>query len=233
VLVLAIDTALATGGVALASGGQVLASRILEPGRTHSVTLLPAVAELLAEAGAAVEDLQGLAVTRGPGYFTGLRIGLATALGLALARDIRVAAFSSLKLLAAGAPPSAGSLWALADARRGLLYAGQFAPGPDEPRLLGREAAITPERLAPRLQAPALLVGDGARLHREALSAPGLELAPPQYDRIDPGRLAVMGAARLVGGGGLEAGRLRASYLRPSDAEVRFGLPLDEYNLVS
>lgn len=232
-LVLAMDTAFGAGGVALAHGGRVLASCVLEPGRTHSTTLLPAIASIMEQAGASLDDLGGLAVTRGPGFFTGLRIGLATALGLALARDLEIASFSSLRLLAAGAPPFAGDLWALADARRGLLYAGRFTGPAGEPVLAGREVAIAPQRLAPMIQAPALLVGDGARLYYQDLAAEGLELAPAQCEAIDPGRLALMGEARLAAGEGLAAGQLRASYLRPSDAEVRFGLPLDEYNLVT
>lgn len=231
-LVLALDTALASGGAALAEGGRVLAVRILSPGQSFSSRLLLAVEELLAAAGARPQDLGGVAVTLGPGFFTGLRVGLATAQGLALGLGIPAVGMSSLRLLAQAAPPGQGTIWALADARRGLLYAAAFARR--QGRLIRRERdmAISPERLAGRLQAPALLLGSGARLYADRLLGPGLELAPAELDQPDPGRLALMGARRLARGQGLAAEALRPRYCRPSDAEVRFGLPLDEYHLI-
>ncbi|MEW5911654.1 MAG: tRNA (adenosine(37)-N6)-threonylcarbamoyltransferase complex dimerization subunit type 1 TsaB [Thermodesulfobacteriota bacterium] len=229
---LALDTALAGGGAALAQGGQVLAVHRLEPGRSFSSRLLSAVEELLAQAGAAPADLGGLAVTLGPGFFTGLRVGLATAQGLALGLDIPAVGVGSLRLLAEAAPEGAGTIWAIADARRGLVYAAAFAW--EGGRLLRRQedVAITPERLAQRLEPPALLLGSGARLYADTLLGPGRELAPPELDLPDPGRLALIGARRLAQGQGAGPEDLKPRYCRPSDAEVRFGLPLDEYRLI-
>lgn len=231
-MILALDTCLAGGGAALASGGRVLAQALLEPGPGFSRRLLPAVEQVLAQAGASPRDLTGLAVTIGPGFFTGLRVALATAQGLALGLNLPVAAFSSLRLLAAGAPAGSRIIWALADARRGLLYAARFEQ--DGETLLRREPdmAISPELLLPRLEPPALLLGPGARILEPDALAPGLELAPPQCDLPSPGLLALMGQRRLEKGQGVPAHQLRPRYCRPSDAEVRFGLPLDDYRLV-
>lgn len=231
-LVLAVDTAFTQGSVALAQGEQVLARRSLDPERTNSATVLPAMEQVLAEAGCSLKDLSGLAVTRGPGYFTGLRIGLSTVLGLAMGLGLKVQAISSLRLLAAGVPDFEGALWVLADARRGLLYAGAFGPGRRERARLSEEMAITPAKLAALIKPPALLVGDGARLYAQELCVPGVELADEAFDHSDAGLLARLGAARLAEGRGLDPAKVTPSYLRPSDAEVRFGLPLDEYNLV-
>lgn len=231
-LVLALDTALTRGGVALARGEKVLAAAGLDPARTHSASLLEAVDAVLAEAGAQLKDLDGLAVTVGPGYFTGLRIGLATALGLALGLGLKMAGLSSLRLLAAGAPEFDGDLWALADARRGLLYAARYRPGRPEPERMGQEMAISPDKVAGLIKGPALLVGDGARQYFAQLAGGGVELAPERFDRTDAGLLARLGAGRLGRGLGRDPGEISPSYLRPSDAEVRFGLPLDEYRLV-
>ncbi|MCB2193592.1 MAG: tRNA (adenosine(37)-N6)-threonylcarbamoyltransferase complex dimerization subunit type 1 TsaB [Deltaproteobacteria bacterium] len=231
-MILALDTCLAGGGAALAHGGKVLAQALLEPGPGFSRRLLPAIEQVMHQAGASRSELTGLAVTIGPGFFTGLRVALATAQGMALGLDLPVAGVSSLRLLAEAAPEGRRVVWSLADARRGLLYAACFEQ--DGESFTRREAdmAITPERLLPLLEPPALLLGPGARLIDPANLAPGLELAPEAMDQPSPGLLALIGARRLAHGKGLAPHQLRPRYCRPSDAEVRFGLPLDDYHLV-
>ena len=231
-IVLALDTALASGGVALASGGQVLARTRLEPGQSFSSRLLRAVADLLAQAEMDPGGLSGLAVSLGPGFFTGLRVGLATAQGMAFGLGIPAVGISSLRLLASAAPAEAETVWAVADARRGLVYAAAFRRQGQNLTRLEEDMAISSELLAERIQAPALLLGSGARLYAEALQAPGILLAPPGLDETDPGLLALMGAERLARGQGGGAELLKPRYCRPSDAEVSFGLPLDEYRLI-
>ena len=231
-LVLALDTSLSGGGAALARGGRVLAEARLEPGPGFSQRLLPAVEQVLAQAEAAPRDLEGLAVTLGPGFFTGLRVAIATAQGMALGLELAVAGISSLRLLAEAAPPQAGTVWALADARRGLLYAAAFQRREGRLERTEEDMAISLPRLAEVLQPPALLIGPGARLLEPEHLAPGLELAPEELDTPSPGRLALLGERRLQNGQGVSALELRPRYCRPSDAEVRFGLPLDDYRLV-
>ncbi|MCF8032182.1 MAG: tRNA (adenosine(37)-N6)-threonylcarbamoyltransferase complex dimerization subunit type 1 TsaB [Desulfarculaceae bacterium] len=231
-LVLALDTSLSGGGAALASAGRVLAESRLEPGPGFSRRLLPAVDEVLNRTGAAPRDLEGLAVTLGPGFFTGLRVAIATAQGMALGLDLPVAGVSSLRLLAEAAPQDAETVWALADARRGLLYAAAFRREAEGLVRQEPDMAISPELLAQRIQAPALLLGPGARLLEPEQVAPGLELAPTELDQPRPGLLALLGERRLLKGQAASALELRPRYCRPSDAEVRFGLPLDEYRLV-
>lgn len=230
--ILAIDTAQASLGLALAHEGRVRGELLTTAATTHSRRLLPALDFLLAQCGLDQSDLTGLAVSLGPGFFTGLRIGLASAQGLALGLDLPVAGVSSLRLLAAGAALGDGLLWAVADARRGLVYAAPFRRQGDELARLEPDAALSPERLAQRLTAPAWLVGPGARLHADQLLAPGLTLAPALYDQPRPGLLALIGEQRLAQGQGLPPEAVRPRYCRPSDAEVRFGLPLDDYRLI-
>lgn len=232
-LVLAIDTALKGGGVALARDGELLAESFWQVGSTHSRLLLPAIANLLETAGESRQSLEGVAVCAGPGYFTGLRIGLASAQGLALGLGIMACPVSSLRLLALGAASHQGVIWAVADARRGLVYAAPFRSGPAGLQRLAPDAAMSPERLAVAIEPPALLVGDGARLYGAELTAPGAVLAPAAFDLPRPAHLALLGARRLAEGRGVLPQSLAARYCRPSDAEVRFGLPLDEYNLVT
>lgn len=102
-LVLAIDTALSACSVAIVRDGETLASRVEPMARGQAERLAPLVAELMTEAGITFEALDRIGVARGPGAFTGLRVGLAFARGLALARDIPCVGLSTLKILATSA----------------------------------------------------------------------------------------------------------------------------------
>lgn len=111
--------------VALGVDGAVLARRELTP-RGHASRVVPWIGQLLAEAGLGYADLDRLAVGRGPGGFTSLRIGLGIIQGIALAHDLPVAPVSSLAALAHAAVPGDGPILALIDARMGEVYAGWF-----------------------------------------------------------------------------------------------------------
>ena len=231
-LTVALDTCFQAGGVALAQDGELLGEVMLNASTTHSRRLLAAVDYLLEQTGRRREEISGVAVTVGPGFFTGLRIGLATAQGLALGLDAPMAGVSSLRLLAHGAAVRDGLVWAIGDARRGLLYAACFrAEGYGLARVSEYDFAVSPERLLSMLEAPATLVGPGARLLPEGLDH-GLALAPRWMDLPRPGLLALIGHQRLSSGQGVAPEAVRPNYCRPSDAEVRFGLPMDGYHII-
>jgi tRNA threonylcarbamoyl adenosine modification protein YeaZ len=149
---LALDTGSPTVSVALARDGAVVASRSVAQERS-SKRLLEMVQEVLDEAGIKIGDLEGIAVLRGPGSFTGLRIGLATTLGLHQALGIPATALPSLQALAASLGQS-GLVIAAVDALRGDWSAQAFVdgrplgemelvPGPELPRLAGgREGVV-------------------------------------------------------------------------------------------
>ena len=139
------------------------------------------------------------AVASGPGSFTGLRIGIATARGLALALDRPCIGVSTLKALAAGAP---GGL-ALVDARRGELFALDAG---------GSAVVELPEDVAGRLQPGTLCVGDGARRYRSLLEAAAAVVPPDDDARHAPGAEAL---SRLAAGGG----QPEPVYVRRPDAE--------------
>jgi tRNA threonylcarbamoyladenosine biosynthesis protein TsaB len=236
-LTLAIDTSFAPVALALARDGQILGEIFTQAASKHSQRLLPALDFLLAQCQVDRREVGGLAVSLGPGFFTGLRIGLATVQGLALGWGVEVAGVSSLRLLAEASLtslPQGATLWAVADARRGLVYAAPFVLENGRLARQDEDSAFSPARLAERLVAPALLVGAGARLHAGNLLRPGLAqgltLAPAWTD--SPRLLALMGEARLEAGLGLAPTQVKPRYCRPCEAEVRFGLPLDEYRLI-
>ena len=159
-LVLALDTATDVATCALVRDGDVLGERL-----SRAVRVLADADEMMREAGVAPASLDGIVTGTGPGSFTGLRIGLAAARGLALALGLPVAAVSTLDALAAGRP---GSLPVI-DARRREI----FVPGPEGPR------CVRPDELV--LEAGTVCVGDGAVRYRAVLEAAGA-VVPPDDD---------------------------------------------------
>ena len=158
--VLAVDTALQRLSVAVGADGRVLAARSRPLPRGHAELLLPEMQRTLDAAGLGYGGLDALAVTLGPGTFTGVRVGLATVRAVALARRLPVIGVTTLQALAVQARPRPEeTVTALIDARRGEVYAQSFDAGLrplGAPAILSLEAALA--RLPP---APAVVVGSG------------------------------------------------------------------------
>jgi tRNA threonylcarbamoyl adenosine modification protein YeaZ len=189
-LILAFDTATDVATSALVADGEVLGERA-----SLAVTLLEDVDALLRQAGTHTRELNGLAVGIGPGSFTGVRIGLATARGLALALGLPVAGVSTLDALAAGAP---GALPVI-DARRREV----FVPG----RVLApADVEIEPGRLC---------IGSGAVRYREPLEAKGAEIPPDGDERHLPRARFHAALAKDFG----PAEEVEPLYLRVPDAD--------------
>jgi len=161
-LILAFDTATSVATSALVDDGEVLGERV-----SRAQTLLEDVDALLRQGGAHPRELDALAVGVGPGSFTGVRIGLATARGLALALDLPGAGVSTLAALAAGAP---GALPVI-DARRKEVFT-----------LVDGEPTV----LAPADVRAELCVGDGAVRYRDVLEAHGAVVPPEDDERHLP-----------------------------------------------
>ena len=161
-LTLAFDTATSAATAALVRDGKVLGERV-----SRAVAVLADADELLRESGLERAELTGIVVGTGPGSFTGLRLGLATARGLALALDVPVAGVSTLDALAAGAP---GAL-PVVDGGRGEVFT-----------LVDGEPAVR----APQDVRAALCVGDGAVRYRSILEANGAEIPPDDDERHVP-----------------------------------------------
>jgi tRNA threonylcarbamoyladenosine biosynthesis protein TsaB len=161
-LILAFDTATDRATSALVGDGELLGERV-----SRASTLLADVDALVRQGGAHPRDITGLAVGIGPGSFTGIRIGLAAARGLALALDVPAAGVSTLDALAAGAP---GAIPVI-DAKRREV----FVPGP---------RALTPDEL--ELEPGATYVGDGAIRYREVFEQAGAAVPPDEDERHLP-----------------------------------------------
>ncbi|HUG63494.1 MAG TPA: tRNA (adenosine(37)-N6)-threonylcarbamoyltransferase complex dimerization subunit type 1 TsaB [Methylomirabilota bacterium] len=194
-LVLALDTALDRTAVAVTDGRRISAVRTETMDRGHAERLFPLVAAALAEAGAEMADIERIVVTTGPGSFTGIRVAIAAARGLALACGRPVVGVDTLVALAGSLPERPdGPVLAAIDARRGEIYAGLYDPSGvviEPPFVADAEAVLL--RIGDRAAA---IVGSGAPIlaHQAAITG---RRAPPVYplDGPDPLVLARLGAA--------------------------------------
>lgn len=215
--ILALDAAGAACSAALWRDGGVVSHRFEPMRRGHAERLVPMIEAVMADGATAYADLDRLAVTLGPGGFTGVRIGLATARGLALATGRPLVGVSSFLVLAAAAKaeaPPDGSLVVTIDAKRRDLYLQVFAA---DLRPRSEPCAIMPAALADVLPPGALvLVGDGAAQAAPALAAAGrgysLSRAPALVDAARLAELVAAEDSEIAAGGAVVP-----LYLRPPD----------------
>jgi tRNA threonylcarbamoyladenosine biosynthesis protein TsaB len=217
VILVALDTAspATVAGVMRADGGVVEARDDPPPGSRgeHGARVLPLVEEALERAAVTWRDVERIAVGVGPGGFTGLRIGIATARALAQGHGLPLVAVGSLAALAAGAD---GVVAAVLDARRGEVFAGVYESGAE----LLAPAALAPAALAARLgamEAPVQAVGDGAVRFRLELEGAGVAVPADgsSVHRISAAPLCRLGAV----GEPAERDRLLPDYRREPDAK--------------
>lgn len=230
-----IDTASRIGGVALVSEGRLLGAQVIGVEAAHSERILPAL-EALMEAGAVVpEQVEGIAVTVGPGSFTGLRIGLAVAKALAYAWQLPVRGVSTLTATAWSLRGVDGLICAALDARRESVYCaffdGEVLAARGDPALarIGEEERMPVAEVVRRAREArgvgrnVYLVGDGAEAI--ALGAPGERLfrRPPMDGEAQrPANVAHLGAIELTQGKRDDLFDLVPNYLRLSEAERKW-----------
>lgn len=214
---LSVDSAGTTAAVAVTENGALLAEGFADEGLTHSQTLLPLVDATLKKAGLGLQEIEALAVTNGPGSFTGLRIGSALVKGLALGRPCYPV--PTLMALACNERASGRIAVSLLDARRQQVYMGIYAFAEGVPTPLAEDCACSVEEAAERirgLNAPVVLLGDGAYL----------------LQQLADGQAVVMGEKNHVLGESVAYAaaftepippeRLIPSYLRLSQAEREY-----------
>ncbi len=238
--VLALESATDLVGAALRRDDGAVAERTHVGGRAHAELLAPAVAEVCAVSGVTLADVDALAVDVGPGLFTGLRVGVATAKALGQALGLAVLGVTSLDILAAGAleaagPDRAARVVAVVDARRREVFAAAYAfgvAGPVDPAEVrdDRPEALDPDALVAWLDAlavdgPVLVVGDGAVRYLPLLAPrPGVDaglaglVAAPS-----PATLARLAARRLAAGVAPSSPvDLAPDYRRHADARINW-----------
>jgi len=201
-------------------GSTILADEVERTTGSHAAALPTLIARALARAELSIGDLDAVAVSIGPGSFTGLRVSLALAKGLVFAGGLALVAVPTLDALAHAADAPAGAVVCAAlDARKREVYAALFRMTDDgQPERLSPDLALAPAALAERLPAGCVLVGDAAEVYPDALGGCGIRAFATHHPR--GGLVARLGAERLTRGSGDDPGSLEPAYVRPPEAEL-------------
>lgn len=223
--ILAIDTATQVSSVAVLKDGKIAAELTLQGRLTHSETLMPHIEQVMQMANVTREGLTGIAVSIGPGSFTGLRIGLAAAKAMAYALNVQLVGVSTLKALACQIPAPGVRLVALLDAQKGNAYVESY-------HFVGTELVtlheVTVEKItdvierAQDINEPVILLGDAVqkKIAGKIDLPEGVTIAPPQSLMPRAACVAVLGAQELARGNTANVMNLEPIYIRRSEAEV-------------
>ncbi len=219
-MLLAVETASPDVSVALHDGVHVVASLALSIGSRHAEALLPAMQHLLAQCGSSLHDLTHLAVDRGPGLFTGLRVGLATVRALSFSLDIPLVGVSSLEAIAHAGARTNETVVAALDARRKEVYAAAYRRTSDGLQQLVAPFVGSPGHVLEVLSGAQLvnpvLLGDGVHSGDGALTSLG---SVGSSNRPDASAVASLAGAALQFSKAL-LDPFELLYLRAPDAEI-------------
>ena len=223
--ILAMDTATMVSSVAVATKERVLAELTAETRYTHSETLVVNIEEVMCLADVKREELSAVAVSLGPGSFTGLRIGLATAKAISYALSIPLVGVPTLEILAAAFPSPGAVVAPLIDAQKGNAYFALYR-STEQGLVCEKEVAVaSPQEIAAtiaEIKSPVMIAGDFAR----KLATKGIEfpknacIAPITHIMPRAALVAARAVVRLENGEGKSPMELEPIYVRRSEAEV-------------
>lgn len=223
---LAIDTSTKTASVALLHHSEVIAEVFTNFGTHHSVTLLPAVENICNMSGIKVEEMDLYVCTIGPGSFTGIRIGMATVKGFALAMGKPVAGVSTLDALALNLAGSCATLCPMLDARKNQIYAALYRIQENTlPQKISKETVTEiKDYLVSIDDNDVIFLGDGAekyaKIIREILGGKAHFVAGIQ-NCVRASMAGLLGESMFRNGGGMDPVSLVPKYLRRSEAEMK------------
>jgi tRNA threonylcarbamoyladenosine biosynthesis protein TsaB len=225
--ILAVETSTQAGSVAVVDDEELVSERFVKTPRTHSERLLSAIDDVLEMSGVTLAELDGFAVSLGPGSFTGLRIGLSTVKGLAMATEKPLAGIPTLDVLAQNVPFTSRLVCPMLDARKSQIFAALFRWQEDGGLAkLTENMAVKPEDLLGRISEEVVVLGSGVRTYQEViLEKLGARtfIAPPHLQHP---RAAVVGCLGLdlMKRKGFHGDPLHVVpvYVRPSEAELKW-----------
>ena len=224
--VLGIDTSTTCGSIGLIHDESVISEYLLNLSVTHSERLLDAIDLVLRKGRCSLTDLDGLAISIGPGSFTGVRIGVSTVKGLAYAVKKPVVGVSTLDVLASQVSPTPYLICPIIDARKGEVYSAFYRyEGFNRLKRLSQYQAIRPEVLSGMLKEPTIFLGDGVKTYGEDLrdSLKLFALFSPAALHIPHGSaVARLGVELLLRGEVLDLASFTPLYVRLSEAEIKW-----------
>ena len=228
--ILAIDTSTASGSIALLEDDRLIAELTTCSQKTHAERLLPSIKGLLEGADARIEEIDCFAVTKGPGSFTGLRIGLSTVKGLAWSLHKPVIGVSTLEALAMNIPYADKPICPILDARKKEVYAGIYRCDGNRLERIMDDKAIKPAVLLENIKEPTIFIGSGIDVifnSEPRTPNPKLVFAPSHLWLIRAVNIGLLAWKKFKGGEVDSPEAVGLNYLRPSEAELKVRLKAD------
>jgi tRNA threonylcarbamoyladenosine biosynthesis protein TsaB len=224
--VLGIDTSTLCGSVGLIEGEQVLCEYSLNRKISHSERVLKTIDRVLEDSGVLIGEIDGFAISIGPGSFTGLRIGVSVVKGLAFATGKPVAGVSTLDALAQNVRYSPYLICPLLDARKGEVYTALYRnSGKDGLIKLSPEMAMKPVDLLEKIEEKALFLGNGVYPYGDLICrklGDMAHIAPFPFNFVHGAVVAQLGSHNLEKGQYLDVDGFAPQYIRKSDAELKW-----------
>lgn len=224
-VILGIESSAQSASAAIVKDGKLLSEMFLNVGLTHSVTLLPLIRQSVESAGLSVDDIDAVAVSNGPGSFTGVRIGVSTAKGIAQPCDKMCVPVSTLEAIAYPLINSNAIVVSVMDARCQQVYCAVFDCHGNEMARITQDDAVSLENLSGMLKKfdkDIILIGDGTDIAYDYLSAhvPNLYKSSPIFKYQRAASVAMLAENKISNNEGVTtANDLVPSYLRLSQAE--------------
>ena len=236
-IVLGIDTSTETASVGIVSSHGIEAEGIVRSVRSHQERLMPLVEDTITRAGITLDDIEVLACGTGPGSFTGLRVGISTAQGLALGTGKPLAGVPTMDALVRNVPSPSHPVCAILDAGRDEVYAALYRPvrtqstrehhQPSELQVekVLAETVLHPEKLLFRIRGTTIFIGSGLERHGELICkrlGGRARIAPRTLWAPRGSTVAELARARLRAGKRPTRGQLKPLYVRRPDAEEKW-----------
>jgi tRNA threonylcarbamoyladenosine biosynthesis protein TsaB len=221
--ILSIETSTRVGSVAIIEDEHLIAEYILNVVSTHSERLLPSIDQILKDSQLTVRDIEGFAVSLGPGSFTGLRIGISTVKGLALGTGRAVVGVPTLDCLAHNIAFTHLLVCPILDARKGEVYTALYqGDGSGKLEKLTPDLAIKPEELLTRIKEPVIFLGDGVEAYRDTLRSgqDNCLFAPAYLNQPRASVLAKLGLEKFKQGHIFKEEEIQPLYCRLAEAEI-------------
>ena len=217
--ILAIDTSCTVATAAVTDDNKLLGEYYIDDKLTHSQKLMPMIDALLTELGLTPKDIDVFAVSVGPGSFTGLRIGIATAKGFAAGAGKAMAGVSTLKAMAYRHPMCALDIMPMIDARNAQVFCGKYKFDGGCKTLLEPQVKNI-EDIINEITTPTLVMGDGAIKNKEALAAnKNILFAPPHLNMPSAASVCIAAMDEIKENGAKSPDEVNAVYIRKSQAE--------------
>ena len=223
--VIAIETATMVGSIAILDAARVISEVTLNARATHSERLMATIDRLLSDSDLSIDDMDGIAVSIGPGSFTGLRIGLSAAKGLSYASGKPLLGIPTLDALALNMTFSSYLICPIQDARKGEVYTALYRPGAKSPEKMTDDIVVSPDALAGMITEKTIFLGDGVNRYRELLVKQLGELyneAPIPLQLPRASNVAMLALKRLEKGDTDDPFTMIPRYIRKSEAEIRW-----------